>query len=217
MQKITILLILLVLCFTFPAAADFELSGKLERGDNTYFSNQVLTEDKVVDYYSYDNLWLKLKKKLDYPNYYYFKLKYYEKIYREEKSYDNISIDFSGNYTREFKERFRNKFKLKLREKKYLNNRDNSYSSYSLGYQFRHQLNDKNQYLIDFKIKEYLYINDYHKNYHVNTYKLDWQRDISDKFELKLGYQLNKKTYIYNTDSNDRLGQKYSIDFSYDL
>ncbi len=217
MQKLITLLILLVLCFTLPVAADFELRGKLERGNNSYLSNLNLSEENVVDFYSYDNLWLKLKKKLDYPNYYYFKLKYYEKFYEEKSSYDNKSIELSGNYTQEFKERFRNKFKLKLREKRYLNNRDNSYSSYSFGYQFRHQVNDRNQYSIDVKTKEYSYINDYSKNYQVNTYKVNWQRDINDKFEIEFGYQLIKKTHFYTTNANDKEGHKYSIDFSYDL
>ncbi|HMA60810.1 MAG TPA: hypothetical protein VKN64_11030 [Halanaerobiales bacterium] len=217
MQKSTIIFILLVLCFTNPAAADFELSGKLERGENTYLSNQDLLSENVVDYYSYDNFWLKLKKKLDYPNYYYFKVKYYEKLYDEESTYDNRSLDLTGNYTQEFNEIFRNKFKFKLKDKRYINNRDNSYTSYSFGYQFRHTVNEKNQYSLDLKKKEYSYVNEYRKNYLINTYKINWQRDISDKFEIELGYQLKNKEYQYSTDSNDRVVQKYSIDFSYDL
>ena len=217
MQKSTIIFILLVLCFTNPAAADFELSGKLERGENTYLSNQDLLNENVVDYYSYDNFWLKLKKKLDYPNYYYFKVKYYEKLYDEESTYDNRSLDLTGNYTQEFNEIFRNKFKFKLKDKRYINNRDNSYTSYSFGYQFRHTVNEKNQYSLDLKKKEYSYVNEYRKNYLINTYKINWQRDISDKFEIELGYQLKNKEYQYSTDSNDRVVQKYSIDFSYDL
>jgi len=217
LQKSTIIFILLVLCFTNPAAADFELSGKLERGENTYLSNQDLLNENVVDYYSYDNFWLKLKKKLDYPNYYYFKVKYYEKLYDEESTYDNRSLDLTGNYTQEFNEIFRNKFKFKLKDKRYINNRDNSYTSYSFGYQFRHTVNEKNQYSLDLKKKEYSYVNEYRKNYLINTYKINWQRDISDKFEIELGYQLKNKEYQYSTDSNDRVVQKYSIDFSYDL
>jgi len=217
LQKSTIIFILLVLCFTNPAAADFELSGKLERGENTYLSNQDLLSENVVDYYSYDNFWLKLKKKLDYPNYYYFKVKYYEKLYDEESTYDNRSLDLTGNYTQEFNEIFRNKFKFKLKDKRYINNRDNSYTSYSFGYQFRHTVNEKNQYSLDLKKKEYSYVNEYRKNYLINTYKINWQRDISDKFEIELGYQLKNKEYQYSTDSNDRVVQKYSIDFSYDL
>ena len=217
MQKSTIIFILLVLCFTNPAAADFELSGKLERGENTYLSNQDLLNENVVDYYSYDNFWLKLKKKLDYPNYYYFKVKYYEKLYDEEITYDNRFLDLTGNYTQEFNEIFRNKFKFKLKDKRYINNRDNSYTSYSFGYQFRHTVNEYNQYSFDLKKKEYSYVNDYRKNYLINTYKINWQRDISDKLEIELGYQLKNKEYQYSTDSNDRVVQKYSIDFSYDL
>jgi len=217
LQKLTTLLVLLLLFITIPAAADFELSGKLERGNNTYLSNQDLSEDNVVDFYNYDNIWVKLKKKLDYPNYYYFKLKYYEKLYQDESSYDNRSIDLSGNYTKEFKEKFRNKFKVKLRDKKYINNMDNSYFSYSLAYQFRHQVNSKNQYSVDFKTKEYTYNYDQLKDYQVNTYKVNWKRDISEKLEIELGYQLKNKRHYYNTDSNDRVGQRYSIDFSYEL
>ena len=217
MQKSTIIFILLVLCLTNPAAADFELSGKLERGENTYLSNQDLLNENVVDYYSYDNFWLKLKKKLDYPNYYYFKVKYYEKLYDEESTYDNRYLDLTGNYTQEFNEIFRNKFKFKLKDKRYINNRDNSYTSYSFGYQFRHIVNEYNQYSLDLKKKEYSYVNDYRKNYLINTYKINWQRDISDKLEIELGYQLKNKEYQYSTDSNDRVVQKYSIDFSYDL
>lgn len=217
MQKLTTLIILLLLFITIPASADFELSGKLERGNNTYLSNQDLSEDNVVDFYNYDNIWVKIKKKLDYPSYYYLKLKYYEKLYQDESSYDNRSFDLSGNYTKEFKEKFRNKFKVKLRDKQYINNKDNSYFSYSLAYQFRHTINDKNQYSVDLQTKEYTYSYDQLKDYQVNTYKVNWKRDISEKLELEFGYQLKNKRHHYSTDSNDRVGQRYSIDFSYDL
>jgi len=217
LQKFTLLLVLIVLCFTLPVQADFELSGKIERGNNTYISNQDLAEDNIVDFYNYDNVWLKLKNKLDYPNYYYIKVKYYQKFYEDESSYDNRTLDLIGNYTQEFNEVFRNKFKLSLKDKKYINNKDSSYSSYSLSYQFRHQVNDKNQYTFDLKRKEYSYMNNKSKDYQINTYQIEWQRDVNDKFELEFGYQLTNKEHYYRTEASDKVAHKYSIDFNYDL
>jgi hypothetical protein len=94
---------------------------------------------------------------------------------------------------------------------------DNSYFAYSLAYQFRHTVNDKNQYSLDVQTKEYTYRYDELADYQINTYKINWKRDISEKLEIEFGYQLKSKRHHYSTDSNDRVGQRYSIDFSYDL
>ncbi|MFO7814984.1 MAG: hypothetical protein R6V14_04520 [Halanaerobiales bacterium] len=215
MKKSIVLLITIIFCFTTYVSADIELTGKLEKGDNTYISNESELSGEVVDYYNYDNLWIKVKKKLDYPNYYYFKTKYYQKYYDNKISYNNETIDLIGNYTQEFKEDFRNKFKVSIKDKNYFNKIDNSYTSYTLNYQFRHQLNDTNQYLFDLKRRSYNYPNDNSKNYNVDTYKFNWKRDISESLELKFGYQVQKENHFFKTGVSDKFGERYSIDFKY--
>ena len=217
MKKTIIVLVLIMLCFTTNVSADIELTGKLEKGDNTYISNNDDFEGEVVDYYNYDNMWFKVKKKLDYPNYYYFKTKYYQKNYDEKVSYNNETIDLIGNYTQEFKEDFRNKFKVSVKDKKYNNNLDNSYTSYTLNYQFRHQLNEMNQYLLDFKSREYNYSYDSSKDYNVNTYKFNWKRDINESLEIEFGYQVQKEKHLSKTEASDKIGEKFSIDFKYKI
>ncbi len=217
MQKTVILLILIMLCFTSYVSADVELTGKLERGDNTYISNSEEFEGKVVDYFNYDNVWFKVKKKLDYPNYYYFKTKYYQKFYDQKLSYNNETIDLVGNYTQKYNDNYRNKFKVSFKEKDYHNNLDNSYTSYTLNYQFRHQLDDMNQYFLDFKSKNYNYTYDSSKNYKVNTYKFNWKRDINDSLEIEFGYQVQKEKHLSKTEANDKFGERFSIDFKYKM
>ena len=217
MKKLILPIILLVLFISLTASADFELSGKLEQGVNTYISNQDSLDGNVVDLYNYDNVWFKLKNNLDYPNYYYFKVNYYEKLYESENSYDNQKIDLTGNYTKEFNDRYRNKFKFGIKNIDYLNNPDNTYSAYTFNYQFRHEFNDKNQYTIDLKTRDYKYLYDRTKDYNVNTYKVNWKRDVSDKFEVEFGYQVKEKKHFYNTESNDKVGHKISVDFNFDL
>jgi hypothetical protein len=206
-----------MLCITSNVSADLELSGKLENGDNTYISNNGDFEGEVVDYYNYDKLWFKVKKKLDYPNYYYFKTKYYQKNYNDRVSYNNETIDLIGNYTQEFKDDFRNKFKVSVKDKNYKNNLDNSYTSYTLNYQFRHQLDEMNQYLLDVKTREYNYTYDSSKDYNVNTYKFNWKRDINESLEIEFGYQVQKETHLFKTEASDKSGERFSIDFKYKI
>lgn len=206
-----------MLCITSNVSADLELTGKLEKGDNTYISNVEDLEGEVVDYYNYDKMWFKVKKKLDYPNYYYFKTKYYQKKYDDRVYYNNETIDLIGNYTQEFKEDFRNKFKVSFKDKNYKDNLDNSYTSYTLNYQFRHQLDEMNQYLLDFKSREYNYTYDSSKDYNVNTYKFNWKRDINESLEIELGYQVQKETHLSKTEASDKSGERFSIDFKYKM
>jgi hypothetical protein len=217
MQKLTILLIIFLLLFSYPVFADYELTGKVEQGDSTYISNEEDLSGEVLDYYNYDNVWFKIKKKLDYPSYYYLKTEYYQKYYNNKISYDNETIDLSGNYTKEFNDIYRNKFKVSLKDKEYMNNPDNSYTSYTLSYQFRHQINNLNRYTVDFQTKEYMYKNDIQKDYNVNTYKINWEKDINDKFEIEFGYQIKDKKHKYQSGGSNKVGQKFSIDFKYDL
>jgi hypothetical protein len=217
MQKLTILLITFLLLFSYPVLADFKLTGKVEQGNSTYISNEEELSGEVLDYYSYDNVWFKVKKKLDYPSYYYLKTEYYQKSYDEKTGYDNETIDLIGNYTQKFNDIYRNKFKVSLKDKEYINNTDNSYTSYTLSYQFRHQLNDLNRYTLDFQTKEYMYKNDSMKDYYIKTYKINWEKEINDKFEIEFGYQIKEEKHKFESGGSNKIRQKYSIDFKYDL
>lgn len=217
MQKSTILLIIFLLLLSYPVSADFELTGKVEQGNSTYISNEEDLDDEILDYYNYDNVWFKLKKKLDYPNYYYLKTKHYQKYYDEKIGYNNETIDLIGNYTKNFNEIFRNKFKVSLRDKEYLNNPNNSYTSYTLSYQFRHQLNDLNRYTLDFQTKEYMYKNDRMKDYYINTYEINWEKEVNDKLEIEFGFQIKDEKHKFESGGSNKVREKYSIDFKYDL
>gem|GEM_PF-1661717 len=218
MKKILILLVLLILSCTFMVSADFELTGKLKTGKDEYISNESGFEGELVDFYNYEDLWFKLKNNLDYPDYYYFKLNYYQKHYDQKVTYDNKTIDFSGNYTNNFREKYRNKFKLIIKDKNYLNDLDKSYTSYSLNYQFRHKLNTINQYILDFKTQQFYYTLDENNDYKVDTYKIDWQRDINKNIRINFSYKIKKKEYFFqNSTSDNKYGQSFSIDFKYDL
>lgn len=217
LKKILLLIFLLIILSTFSVSADFELTGKVERGDNTYLSNQEASENIITDYYNYEKMWFKLKNKLTYPNYYYLKLDYYDKKYKQESIYDNHKINLSGNYTKNFSENYRNKFYFKINNVEYINKESNSYTSYTLNYQFRHQVNKKNQYTLNFKKRNYTYFNDYTKDYNVDSYKVNWKRDISEKLEIELGYQYKKEYHFYNTESNNKVGHRISFDFTYDI
>ena len=198
------------------AAYNPELSGDFEVGDRLY-TDQVMEEKEILDKYYYKRCWIKYKKKLAPGEYYYLKGQFYKKEYDQKDSYNNIALDFWGNYTSQLSDQLKRRWKLNYKDKVYYTNRTKSYNTYKIEYQLYYKYDKKSDYSLSLQQQWNDYKNEDSKDSTRNKLGLNWKCDISDSFEISTSYQVEKQLYNGTSGSSDKYGRKLSLGFKYKL
>ena len=224
MKKVIFSLLCVILLFSCSlsgeqAKAAYEpvLSGKFDSGERIYTNFDQEDNEELDDKYYYNRLWLKYKQKLTTSEYYYFKFQYYEKDYYFSDTYNNIGLDFWGNYTYELNDKTRNRWKINIKDKDYFDNQDKSYKALKIDYEIDYDYDQKNDYGLVLQRQWNDFFNDNSKNYFRDKIKLEWDYDYSDRLEIESSFQYERQIYNPPSDSSNKYGKQLSIGFDYEL
>ncbi len=193
------------------------LSGDLEIGDRLY--TDILAEDReeILDQYYYRRYWLKYKQKLTPGDYYYVKLQYYRKEYKEQQNYDHIALNLWGNYTYSLNKRLKNRWKINIKDKDYNFNTEKSYHSLRLKYQLDYDFNSRHDYTVYLQRQWNNYIFRETNDNIRDSLSFNWDFNINERLDIDTTLQLEQQLYDYPSESSNKYGKKVSIGFKYEL
>ena len=203
----------------YEVEADYNpvISGKLDSGEKIYTNFDEENKEELDDKYKYNRVWLKYKQKLTTREYYYLKFQYYKKDYYCSNTYNNIGLDFWGNYTYQLTEKTRNRWKINIRNKDYYSNKIKSYKRLRINYEVDYDYNSKNDYGIVLQRQWNNFTDNDSKNYFRDKVKLEWDHDYNDKFTIESSFQYERQIYDISAGSSNKYGKQISVGFDYEL
>lgn len=213
MKIIVILFVILLL--SLPAYAySPEISGRLER-EQRVDTEYVNEEKEVADVYEQIRFWLRYRQQLDVGEYYFVRGQYSHSDYRERIRYSNTTLDLWTNYTFYISDYLRNRIRVDIRDKDYYKAREKSYRRLNLSYQLEYEYSSTSDYSLQLQRRWDYHRYDPNRNNIRDVVTADWDYEVNPRLNVTTGVRLQREKHTTESQSTDKFGHRFSVNFRY--